>query len=59
MLFKGVEQIIVVVIKMDMTNPPWSEERFITIEAIMRELLLSLHCKAQDVQVVPVSGLMG
>lgn len=63
MLFhpQGVNQVIVVVNKMDSTTPAaWSESRCHVIEAAIRALLCEeMHFNPQYVRIVPLSGLTG
>ena len=55
----GVNQVIVVVNKMDMTTPPWSEERYRFIQSEIRSLLTGLQFGAKAIRFVPVSSLTG
>lgn len=55
----GVNQVIVVVNKMDMTTPPWSEDRYRFIQSEMRTLLTGLQFGPKAVRFVPVSSLNG
>jgi translation elongation factor EF-1alpha len=57
---QGVNQIIVVVNKMDSLSPAWSQERFSLIEGEVRSLLTDqLNFGAKAIRFVPVSGLRG
>lgn len=58
---QGVNQVIVVVNKMDSTSPTaWSESRCLFIEGAIRGLLCDeMHFNPQNVRVVPLSGLTG
>lgn len=55
----GVKQVVVVVNKMDSTQPAWDRERFQRIEGDLRALLGELQFPPRSVRVVPVSGLTG
>jgi translation elongation factor EF-1alpha len=55
----GVGQIIIVVNKMDMTSPPWSQDRFLSIEHEVRALLGELQFNNSTITAVPVSGISG
>ncbi len=56
----GVSQIIVVVNKMDMTQPAWSQSRFETIKSEITALLVELQFRVdQNVRFVPTAGLSG
>lgn len=55
----GVAQLIVVVNKMDMTVPAWSQERFAYIRQQLLSLLLELQFERDCLRFAPVSGLGG
>ena len=55
----GVKQVIVVVNKMDSTQPAWDRGRFARIEGDVRALLEEVQFPARSVRVIPVSGLTG
>ena len=55
----GVNQILVVVNKMDMTNPPWCEARFLEVQSQVREMLYAQNFTERAVRFIPVSGLSG
>lgn len=51
---------IVAVNKMDRTSPaPWSEARFKAVESAVKEMLVNLSFKPEQLVFVPVSGLVG
>lgn len=58
---KGVNQVIVVVNKMDHTIPaPWDASRFYRIEAEMKAFLMNQCAFSEEaIRVIPVSGLSG
>lgn len=56
----GVQQVVVVVNKMDSTLPPWSASRFHQISEALRALLVGeLQFRDEQVRFVPTSGLSG
>ncbi len=56
----GVVQILVVVNKMDMTSPSWSESRFESIKFTISEMLSQLQFSIEkNVRFIPVAGLSG
>lgn len=50
---------MVVVNKMDRTDPPWNEDRYNRVTSEVRALLASLQFPPTSVQFIPVSGLTG
>jgi translation elongation factor EF-1alpha len=55
----GVHQVVVVVNKMDCTQPSWSEQRFHAICHTLGSLLAEMQFAPQDITYIPVSGLQG
>ena len=55
----GVNQVIVVINKMDLTNPPWCKDRYALVQSEIRTLLTGLHFGHKAVRFVPVSSLNG
>ena len=56
----GVAQLVVVVNKMDSTNPPWSSQRYNYIVSTMSEVLFEeVRYPREAVRFVPTSGLSG
>lgn len=55
----GVAQLVVVVNKMDMAAPAWSQERFAYIRQQLLSLLLELQFERACLRFLPVSGLGG
>jgi elongation factor 1 alpha-like protein len=55
----GVNQVIVVINKMDMTTPPWCKDRYAFIQSEMRTLLTGLQFGPKAVRFVPCSSLNG
>ena len=55
----GVNQVIVVINKMDTTNPPWCQDRYAFVQSEMRTLLTGLQFGPRAVRFVPVSSLNG
>ncbi len=55
----GIDQMIIAVSKMDITEPPYSEKRFMEIIDILAKFLKAVGYKLDNVWVVPVSGWTG
>ena len=55
----GVEQVIVVVTKMDDPTVNWSEERFNNIKASLLPWLIKRGLREERISFVPISGLKG
>jgi len=55
----GIDQMIVAVSKMDITEPPYSEKRFREILAVLSKFMRAVGYKLDNVYVVPVSGWTG
>ncbi|MEM0026342.1 MAG: translation elongation factor EF-1 subunit alpha [Ignisphaera sp.] len=55
----GIDQLIIAITKMDTTEPPYSEKRFIEIVELLTKFLRSIGYKLDTVTFVPVSGWVG
>ncbi len=55
----GIDQMIIAVSKMDITEPPYSEKRFEEVLATLVKFLRAVGYKLDNVWVVPVSGWVG
>ena len=55
----GVKQIIVAINKMDMTDPPYDEERFNQVRSEIISYLRNVGYDADEIPVVPISGFNG
>eukprot|EP01041_Mallomonas_annulata_P004599 gene4599-9136_t len=55
----GVNQILVAVNKMDMSNPSWSQSRFDQVQTQVSALLTELQFPQRAVRFIPLSGLTG
>ena len=56
----GIKQVRVVINKMDLTDPPYSEERFAFVEGKIREFLKVVGFRSDEfIPVVPVSSWHG
>ncbi|CAM9140936.1 unnamed protein product [Pylaiella littoralis] len=55
----GVNQLLVVVNKLDATDPPWSEERYEAVKAEVGPFLTRTGFRPKKVRFVPASGLSG
>jgi elongation factor 1-alpha len=55
----GVNQLIVLINKMDITQPPYSKERFEQVKKQVLDLLKLVGYKVDTIQVIPVSGWNG
>ena len=51
----GLRQMIVVVTKMDKTEPPYSEDRFNEVKEKVGQIIAKLRYKLEDVPFIPVS----
>ncbi|MEM1709899.1 MAG: translation elongation factor EF-1 subunit alpha, partial [Sulfolobales archaeon] len=55
----GLDQIIVAVNKMDITEPPWSEARYKEVVSVLTKFMKGLGYKVDAIPFVPVSGWLG
>jgi len=55
----GIDQVIVAVSKMDITDPPWSKERYDKVVSVLKKFMRSLGYKVDKIPFVPVSGWTG
>jgi len=55
----GVNQLVVAINKMDVTQPPYSKERYEEVKKGITELLKKVGYKVDKIRFVPVSGLKG
>lgn len=55
----GVSNLVVAVNKMDATEPPYSETRFLEIKEEVSSYLKKIKCSPNEVLFIPVSGLRG
>ncbi|MFP3214469.1 MAG: translation elongation factor EF-1 subunit alpha [Nitrososphaeria archaeon] len=55
----GVNQLIVLINKMDITQPPYSKERFEQVKKQVQDLLKLVGYKVDTIPVIPVSGWNG
>jgi len=55
----GIDQMIIAITKMDITEPPYSEKRFEEVLSILVKFLKAVGYKLDNVWVVPVSGWVG
>ena len=55
----GIDQVVVAISKMDITDPPWSEQRFKEIVNIITKFMRTLGYRMEKVQFIPVSGWTG
>ena len=55
----GVNQLIVLINKMDITQPPYSKERYEQVKKQVLDLLKLVGYKVDTIQVIPVSGWNG
>ena len=55
----GIENLIVAVTKMDITDPPWSEARYKQVVDTLKKFLRTLGYKVDEIPFVPVSGWLG
>ena len=55
----GIDQIVVAVTKMDITDPPWSEARYKQVVETLKKFMMPLGYKVNNIPFVPVSGWTG
>jgi len=55
----GIDQMIIAISKMDITEPPYSEKRFMEIVEVLTKFLKAVGYKLDNVWIVPVSGWTG
>ncbi len=55
----GIDQVIVAITKMDITDPPWSKERYEQVVNILKKFMRGLGYKVDRIPFVPVSGWTG
>ncbi len=55
----GIDQMIVAISKMDITDPPWSQERYNKVVDTLKKFMKSLGYKVDKIPFVPVSGWTG
>jgi len=55
----GVNQMIVVINKMDITTPPYDKKRFEEVKAAVQKLLRLVGYRADKIPIIPVSGYKG
>ncbi|RLG78383.1 MAG: translation elongation factor EF-1 subunit alpha [Thermoprotei archaeon] len=55
----GIDQIVVAVTKMDITDPPWSEARYKQVVETLKKFMAPLGYKVSNIPFVPVSGWTG
>lgn len=55
----GVEQLIVVINKMDATKPTYDRSRYEAVKAEVEKLLQTVGYKPEDTQIIPISAYMG
>ena len=55
----GIDQVIVAINKMDITEPPYSKERYEEVKAGVSRLLRMAGYKVSEINFIPTSGLVG
>ncbi len=55
----GIDQVVVAVTKMDITDPPYSKDRYLKIVETLKKFMKSLGYKVDNIPFVPVSGWLG
>ncbi len=55
----GIDQMIIAITKMDITEPPYSEKRFMEVLDVLAKFLKAVGYKPDNIWVVPVSGWVG
>ena len=55
----GIDQVVVAISKMDITDPPWSKERYDKVVSTLKKFMRGLGYKIDKIPFVPVSGWTG
>ncbi|MCS7108209.1 MAG: translation elongation factor EF-1 subunit alpha [Sulfolobales archaeon] len=55
----GLDQLIVAINKMDITEPPWSEARYKEVVSVLTKFMKGLGYKVDAIPFIPVSGWYG
>ncbi|MEM0453402.1 MAG: translation elongation factor EF-1 subunit alpha [Sulfolobales archaeon] len=55
----GLDQLIVAINKMDITEPAWSEARFKEVVAVLTKFMKGLGYRVETIPFIPVSGWLG
>jgi elongation factor 1-alpha len=55
----GIDQVVVAITKMDITDPPWSEKRYNHVVNVLKKFMRGLGYKVDQIPFVPVSGWTG
>ena len=55
----GIDQVVVAITKMDITEPPYSKDRYLKIVDGLKKFMRGLGYKVETIPFVPVSGWLG
>jgi len=55
----GIDQVVVAITKMDITDPPYSKDRYLKIVDTLKKFMRGLGYKVDNIPFVPVSGWLG
>ncbi|MGC8975145.1 MAG: translation elongation factor EF-1 subunit alpha [Thermoprotei archaeon] len=55
----GIDQVVVAITKMDITEPPYSKDRYLKIVDALKKFMRGLGYKVETIPFVPVSGWLG
>ena len=55
----GIDQVVVAITKMDITEPPYSKDRYLKIVDALKKFMKGLGYKVETIPFVPVSGWLG
>ncbi len=55
----GIDQVVVAITKMDITEPPFSKDRYLKIVDSLKKFMRGLGYKVETIPFVPVSGWLG
>lgn len=55
----GIDQVVVAITKMDITEPPYSKDRYLKIVDSLKKFMRGLGFKVETIPFVPVSGWLG
>ncbi|RLG82462.1 MAG: translation elongation factor EF-1 subunit alpha [Thermoprotei archaeon] len=55
----GIDQVVVAITKMDITDPPWSQKRYEHIVSVLKKFMKTLGYRVDRIPFVPTSGWTG
>lgn len=55
----GIDQVVVAITKMDITEPPFSKDRYLKVVDTLKKFMRGLGYKVETIPFIPVSGWLG